>query len=271
MFHPLITKENTKSFFLKTLFLLLGSFGAAIILGMLAAIFLQLTGRGMGQLATVSLELNFWLTLAVSGLILYWLKGEKVLSQALPWDKTCQRLIHLNLIACLSLLLYTDFFSGLAEMIAGGWQLILTSFWAAASAGIGEEAWMRGLVFAAFLCLFSKKPKSLTKTAIVSSLLFGLTHLTNLIAAEPLAVLQQVFYASCFGLTFAVLRVGYNNLWLPVLVHFLIDFQPAILNPVTSNSWLELLIIFIPSSILALVTLNRMDKTLDKSQLVHLP
>ncbi|WP_083907103.1 CPBP family intramembrane glutamic endopeptidase [Streptococcus entericus] len=265
MFNTIISKTHTKSLFFKAALLLFSGFFVTIFSSIAVSLFLVVTGHPVMLTQTVMLEVMFFLTLIFAAIIWKIIHGQRLFSPKIAWTKPINYLIHANLIAAIALLFYNGFIPGLIGLFEGGWELILPSFWAAATAGIGEEIWLRGLFFTAFLSLFRSQSQSLTKTALTTSVLFGLFHLVNLAQAEPLAVAQQIFYATCFGLSFAALRVGYNNLWLPMLIHFLIDFQPSINEPVSSGSWIEFIVVFVPLAGLALWTLINMDKTIEQT------
>ncbi|MFA9492646.1 CPBP family intramembrane glutamic endopeptidase [Streptococcus sp. E17BB] len=265
MFNTIISKTHTKGLFFKAALLLFIGFFTIIFSSIAVSLFLVVTGRSAMLSQTVMVEVMFFLTLIFAAIIWKIIHGQRLFSPKIVWTKPINHLIHANLIAAIALLFYNGFIPGLIGLFEGGWELILPSFWAAATAGIGEEIWLRGLFFTAFLSLFRSQSQSLTKTALTTSVLFGLFHLVNLAQAEPLAVAQQIFYATCFGLSFAALRVGYNNLWLPMLIHFLIDFQPSINEPVSSGSWIEIIVVFVPLAGLALWTLINMDKTIEQT------
>lgn len=263
MFQEKITQSSAASLFKRAVLLFVAVFGIQVFIGLVIGLWSVAMGQqelpDFGEQTIV-----FVITLVVFGIIWRWTGGEKLFSRPFPWSTKTRYLYHANLVLILGLIVYNGLFQSLSTIFSGGWDLFWSSFTGAAIAGIGEEAWMRGLLFMAFLMIFRKKDKPLLKTAVVTSLLFGLIHLLNLIVAEPTAVVQQVFYATSLGLLFAVIRVGYDNLWLPILLHFLFDFQPTINEPVTSSAWLELMIIFIPQALLSLVTLFHMDKDLAK-------
>lgn len=264
MFIPLISPKNTKDLFIQTLLTILVNFGVTVVSSMVISMLLLASGREVSVDHPIFLEYVFYACLILTVIIWRFLiKGQRLFSAPPRWEKITQYLIHANLVVMIAFIFYNGLASSLVEFTKGGWELLLPSFWASATAGIGEEIWLRGLLFTAFLSLFVKQSQSLTKTALVTSVLFGLLHISNLMTgAEPMAVVQQVFYATCFGFSFAAIRVGYNNLWLPMLLHFLVDFHPTITEPVSQNSWGELLILFVPMATLALIALYRMDRQL---------
>jgi uncharacterized protein len=92
--------------------------------------------------------------------------------------------------------------------------------------GFVEEAIFRGLMLNAL------RAHGLWKAAIVTSLLFGLTHAMNVLAGKSVAEdAAQIFYAVAIGFAFAALVLKKGILWPLVLAHFLIDFANFIQRP----------------------------------------
>jgi uncharacterized protein len=92
--------------------------------------------------------------------------------------------------------------------------------------GFAEEAIFRGLM------LNTLKAHGLWKAAVITALLFGLTHAMNLLAGKSiLEDAAQIFYAVAMGFAFAALVLLTGLLWPLVLAHFLIDFVNFIQRP----------------------------------------
>lgn len=85
--------------------------------------------------------------------------------------------------------------------------------------GFAEETIFRGLMLKAL------KAQGFWRAAIITALLFGLSHALNGLAGKSMAETgSQIFYAVAFGFTFAALVLKKGILWPLVIVHFLIDF-----------------------------------------------
>ena len=94
------------------------------------------------------------------------------------------------------------------------------------SVGIFEEVAFRGVVLIVLLELFSKNKKSYFKAIIISSALFGLTHLLNLFTGSPLpAVLLQVGYSFLMGSLWAVVFLATQNILFPIILHTIYNFS----------------------------------------------
>lgn len=136
---------------------------------------------------------------------------------------------------------------------------VSTYFLIALSAGLFEEFFCRGLLFN----IFYKVQNSLLLTAIYSSAVFALLHLSNFFFIKQglVATLQQMVFAFALGIFFSFLRITFNSLWLPILIHTAIDFSPQIVQADGQNSWSDVLFFLvtlaIPMIILLLFTKNK--------------
>ncbi len=84
--------------------------------------------------------------------------------------------------------------------------------------GVGEELMFRGIG----VQVFHKAGISETRTALFSSIIFGLVHVSNAISAGPQAILQAMIVATSGFFFYLCLRVG-GVILLPMLVHGLWD------------------------------------------------
>lgn len=106
--------------------------------------------------------------------------------------------------------------------------------------GFAEEAIFRGLM------LHALKAHGFWRAAIITALLFGLSHALNGLAGKSMAETgAQIFYAVAFGFAFAALVLQKGILWPLVLVHFLIDFVSFLQRPdfIIAPNWNLLLVV----------------------------
>jgi uncharacterized protein len=123
--------------------------------------------------------------------------------------------------------------------------------------GFAEEAIFRGLMLNAL------KSRGAWTAAIVTSLLFALSHSLNVLSGKNLAdVVTQILYALAIGFAFAALVLKKGIIWPLVLAHFLIDFTAMIgrtdFSPVL-NSVLGVAITFILGSYGLFVMMQKPD------------
>jgi membrane protease YdiL (CAAX protease family) len=92
--------------------------------------------------------------------------------------------------------------------------------------GFVEETIFRGLMLNAL------KARGFWRAAILTSVLFGLTHAMNVVTGKSIAEdVAQVLYAVAIGFAFAALVLKKGILWPLVLAHFLINFVNFIQTP----------------------------------------
>jgi uncharacterized protein len=92
--------------------------------------------------------------------------------------------------------------------------------------GFVEEVFFRGLMLNAL------KSRGVWKAAVITALLFGLTHALNSLAGKSVADdVAQIFYAMAIGFAFAALVLKKGIIWPLVLAHFVIDFANFIQRP----------------------------------------
>jgi membrane protease YdiL (CAAX protease family) len=86
-------------------------------------------------------------------------------------------------------------------------------------AGFGEEAVFRGLMVRVLA------GQGLWRAAGVSSVVFGVSHLLNVLGgSDPAYVLLQICYAFAIGFAYAALVLRTGMVWPLVITHFLTDF-----------------------------------------------
>ncbi len=95
--------------------------------------------------------------------------------------------------------------------------------------GLFEEMAFRGVVF---LGILKRNPESRLwafASIAISSVIFGLVHLVNLIDSSPSAVFLQIGYSALIGAMCAVILMKSANIWLCVIVHGLYNFCGAVI------------------------------------------
>lgn len=139
------------------------------------------------------------------------------------------------------------------------------------STGWVEEVMGRGLVLAPILQKWGSTRKGVFAGVLVSSALFGLAHLANLIMGRAYLVnaLAQIVYCVFFGVLFAALLLRNRTIWPVMLLHALFDFAGnlgeltpgAVINgpsaPLEPLTALLTVLIFLPLFIYGLVLLRK--------------
>jgi membrane protease YdiL (CAAX protease family) len=103
-----------------------------------------------------------------------------------------------------------------------------------------EETIFRGLMLQAI------KPLGYWRAAVITALLFGLTHAMNALTGKNmLESAMQIGYATAIGFAYAALALKKDALWLLILTHFLTDFAFFIQKPgfALSSFWQSFIVI----------------------------
>lgn len=97
--------------------------------------------------------------------------------------------------------------------------LVFFSVWLTIFIGFSEEGLFRGVI------LNTLRQYGIFTSVILSSILFSLIHITNLMAGFSLSfVLMQFYVAFCLGVLFAALRIRTGTIWLVFFFHTVFDF-----------------------------------------------
>jgi membrane protease YdiL (CAAX protease family) len=106
--------------------------------------------------------------------------------------------------------------------------------------GIFEETLIRGLTLKLLLKKWGNSKKGIIIACVVSSVFFGVAHVTNLMIGDSLLeVVGRIFSTTTLGLYFAALYLRTRTLWIPILVHMLVNLSSYIFNAIVSNDVLE--------------------------------
>jgi hypothetical protein len=103
------------------------------------------------------------------------------------------------------------------------WYLILAFAVCMLLIGITEEFLCRGVVAELLQRRYGPTERGVKKAVVVSGILFGLAHLTNLMGAAPLGVLVQTVVAAMMGMAFAAIYFRTGCIWVTVVLHAMVD------------------------------------------------
>ena len=103
------------------------------------------------------------------------------------------------------------------------WKILIEGVIYYSGVAFVEELYVRGLLLNLIEKLFNTN-KNKTVTAIISSsLIFGLGHIFGVLEQPLLVVFAKVIWTVAMGLYFGVIYKKTNNLWIPIILHFIID------------------------------------------------
>lgn len=89
--------------------------------------------------------------------------------------------------------------------------------------GVAEEWLFRGVIAQTLLERFGTSRAGVWKAVVLSGVLFGGAHLTNLMGSEPLGVLVQCATAGVLGMLLAAVYFRTGNIWVTVFIHAYMD------------------------------------------------
>ena len=127
--------------------------------------------------------------------------------------------------------------SGNAHAAYGGWYI----FWCAlecVAVGLFEEAAFRGIL----LLMICHKKRATTLnlfvSIVLSSVIFGVVHMANLLVSGGLGgVLQQIGYSTLIGAMCAVVLYKTANIWLCVMIHAIFNFGGRFYSLLGGKVW----------------------------------
>lgn len=130
---------------------------------------------------------------------------------------------------------------GDAYIVHGDWYHWLWFALECLSIGLFEEAAFRGVV----LLLLAEKRRTTTKglflSIILSSAVFGVIHLANILTgANPGAVILQIGYSFLIGAMCSVVLFKTANLWLCVMLHAVYDFSGNLMPTLGAGTWWDM-------------------------------
>ena len=129
----------------------------------------------------------------------------------------------------------SGFFNGLLVGMPEDGQLqpafsIFSFFLSMALVGVAEEFIFRGVIAQSLLERFGTGRAGVWKACLLSGLLFGAAHLTNLLSSAPFGVLMQCVFAASLGTLFAAIYFRTGNLWVTVFLHGAMDIASMLVG-----------------------------------------
>ena len=123
----------------------------------------------------------------------------------------------------ITLPVFLNFYPGLQP---GGPASVAGFLGLAAMVGFVEECTFRGLMLRAL------QPRGVWRAVVTTTVLFGITHLMNIMAGEGgIQAGLQLLYSTAIGFAFAAVALRTNVIWPLIVVHALIDFVAFMQDP----------------------------------------
>lgn len=89
--------------------------------------------------------------------------------------------------------------------------------------GAAEELLFRGVIAQTLLEHYGTSRSGVWKACLISGVLFGAGHLTNLFSSAPFGVLMQCAFSFALGCLLAAIYFRSGNIWVPIFLHALMD------------------------------------------------
>lgn len=96
--------------------------------------------------------------------------------------------------------------------------------------GIAEEVLFRGVIAQTLLEHYGTSQAGIWKACLISGILFGAAHLSNLAGAAAFGVLMQCVFAAALGALFAAIYFRTGNLWVVVFLHAAMDIVSMLIG-----------------------------------------
>ena len=114
---------------------------------------------------------------------------------------------------------------------------IIIGFLSIVGVGFREELLFRGIIANALANKYWYDKQNIWKATIISGILFGLAHLSNLFTgANYQSVLVQTVVAAVLGIYLTAVYYRGGNIWALVLIHTITDMASLFLSSFTNNS-----------------------------------
>lgn len=87
-----------------------------------------------------------------------------------------------------------------------------------------EELYIRGLLLNIIEKMFSKNKNATLYAVVISSVVFGIGHVFGTLGSSLLTIICKVVWTIGLGIYLGAIYKKTNNLWVPIILHAVIDF-----------------------------------------------
>lgn len=123
-----------------------------------------------------------------------------------------------GIISCIAFIIGLDF-DGNPTI----WKVLIEGIIYYIGVAIVEELYVRGLLLNLIEKLYYKKENNTMIAITLSSVIFGLGHIFGVIGQPILIIITKVIWTIAMGMYFGAIYKKTNNLWLPIILHFIIN------------------------------------------------
>ena len=103
------------------------------------------------------------------------------------------------------------------------WRVLIEGIVYYIGVAIMEEIYLRGLLQNIIEKWFGKRNNAALYAVIISSVLFGLGHIFGALGQPLITIICKAVWAAALGVYFGAVYVKTRNLWIPIILHFIVD------------------------------------------------
>ena len=103
------------------------------------------------------------------------------------------------------------------------WKVLIEGIIYYIGVAIIEELYVRGLLLNLIEKVCHKSKNSTLIGIILSSVVFGLGHIFGVLGEPILIIITKVVWTVAMGMYFGAIYKKTNNLWIPIILHFIIN------------------------------------------------
>lgn len=103
------------------------------------------------------------------------------------------------------------------------WRVLIEGIVYYIGVAIMEELYLRGLLQNIIEKWFGKRNNAALYAIIISSVLFGLGHIFGALGQPVITIICKAVWAAALGVYFGAVYVKTRNLWIPIILHFVVD------------------------------------------------
>ena len=103
------------------------------------------------------------------------------------------------------------------------WRVIVEGVVYYIGVGIMEELYLRGLLQNIIEKWFGKRKNATLYAILIASALFGLGHIFGALGQPLVVIIAKTVWAAALGVYFGAVYVTSKNLWVPIILHLIIN------------------------------------------------
>lgn len=147
------------------------------------------------------------------------------------------------------------------------WRVIVEGIVYYIGVGIMEELYLRGLLQNIVEKWFGERKNATLFAVIIASVLFGLGHIFGALGQPIVTVIAKTIWAAALGVYFGAVYVASKNLWVPIILHLIINLCGIPFCFSTSNQYpaIALITCLVSYVLLAIYGVHIIRKTVGES------